>query len=267
MIDVSLRLLLEQEAPRVPFTSVSYYTALAEVLFSKKDRGGDAIALFRILRSMGYGVRIIDADTQLNQLDIDAFGSAETPELRSFWDEELAGCSSDLDLLELAIKVRLSGEDSAKWLDEVITRDLLSGSAFEEARAVSIRGFLDVEPAARWLTEPTKDDDSWYRSVLRIAQRRVKSERDAHHWFRKFCELTDLDAAWAAFRLFLTIADRRCWLWCHEELAVLAEDDPRCRFFRSNRDEIRKACKENEEKLAKSFVGCEIADQMSPWRG
>lgn len=266
MIDGSLRLLLEQETPRVPFTSVSYYTALAEVLFSKSDRVGDAIALFRILRSMGYGVRIIDADTQLTQLDIDAFGSAETPELRSFWDEELAACSSDLDLLELAIKVRLSGEDSAKWLDEVITRDLLSGSAFEQARVVSIRGFLDVEPGAQWLTEPTKDDDSWYRSVLRIAQRRVKSERDAHHWFRKFCELTDLDQAWAAFRLFLTIADRRCWLWCHEELAVLGEDDPRRRFFRSNRDEIRKACKESEEKLPKFFVGCEVADQMSPWR-
>jgi hypothetical protein len=65
--------------------------------------------------------------------------------------------------------------------------------------------------------------------------------------------------------LFMTIADRRFWLWCYDELAVLGEDDPRRRFFESNRDEIRKACKENEEKLPKSFVGCEIADQMFPW--
>ena len=94
----------------------------------------------------------------------------------------------------------------------------------------------------------------------------MKSERDARHWFRKFCSSADLDEAWSAFRLFLTIADRRFWLWCFDELEVLAEDDPRRRFFESNRDEIKKACKNNEEKLPKSFAGCDVVDQMSPWR-
>jgi hypothetical protein len=267
VIDGSIRSLIEQQTPRVPLTAVSYYSALAEVLFSKSDRITDAVALYRILRTLGYGVRIIDADTRLKQLDIDAFAAPDTPETRSLWDEELAACSSDLDLLELAIKVRHSpGGDSEKWLDEVIAQGLQSASAYEQARAVSLRGFLEAEDDAEWLMEPTKDDDSWYRSVLRIAQRRVKSERDARHWFKKFCEDTTLDEAWAAFRLFLSIADRRCWLWCHEELAVLRGDDPRRGFFESNRDEMRKACKENEEKLPKSFLGCEVADQMSPWR-
>jgi Restriction endonuclease len=267
VIDGSLRSLLDQETPRVSFAAVSYYTALAEVLISKSDRGKDAIALIQILRSMGYGIRIIDGDTQLNQLDLDLFGAAETSVATSLWDQELNACSSDLDLLELAIKVRYSASaDSAKWLNEVIDRDLKSESPFDKARAVSLRGFLETEPEAPWLTEPTKDDDSWYRSVLRSAQRRVKSERDARHWFKKFCEHTDLDEACAAFRLFLTIADRRCWLWCFDELSVLGEDNPRRRFFESNRDEIRKACKGNEKKLPKSFVGCEVADQMSPWR-
>jgi hypothetical protein len=246
---------------------MSYYSTLAEVLFLKSDRISDAIALYRILSTLSYGVRIIDADTQLKQLDIDVFASPDTPEIRFLWDEELAACSSDLDLLELAIKIRCSpGGSSRKWIDELIAQGLQSESAYEQARAVSLRGFLDAEADAEWLTEPTKDDDSWYRSVLRIAQRRVKSERDARHWFKKFCEDTNPDEAWASFRLFLSIADRRCWLWCHEELAVVGGDDPRRGFFESNRDEIRKACTENEEKLSKSFLGCEIADQMSPWR-
>jgi hypothetical protein len=267
VIDGRLRSLIEQQTPKIPLTAVSYYSALAEVLFLKSDRISDAIALYRILRTLGYGVRIIDADTQLKQLDIDVFASPDTPETRSLWDEELAACLSDLDLLELAIKMRCSpGGNSKIWLDEVIAQGLQSESAYEQARAVSLRGFLDAEDDAEWLTEPTTDDDSWYRSVLRIAQRRVKSERDARHWFKKFCEDTNLDEAWASFRLFLSIADRRCWLWCHEELAVVGGDDPRLGFFESNRDEIRKACKENEEKLSKSFLGCEIADQMSPWR-
>ena len=267
VIDGSLRLILDQETPRIPFTAVSYYTALAEVLFSKNDRIGDALDLFQTIRSMGYGIRIIDRDTKLNHLDIDVFGTKQTPETRSFWEQELGACSSDLDLLELAIKVRRSAvRDSADWLNKVIARDLLSGSAFEQARAVSLRGFLETAPGDQWIAEPTEDDDSWYRSVLRIAQRRVKSEHDARYWFRKFCAHKDLDESWAAFRLFLTIADRRCWLWCFDELDVLGEDDPRRRFFESNRDEIRKACQENEEKLPKSFVGCEVADQMFPWR-
>ena len=86
------------------------------------------------------------------------------------------------------------GGDSEKWLDEVIAQGLQSESAYEQARAVSLRGLLDAEEDAEWLTEPTRDDDSWYRSVLRIAQRRVKSERDARYWFKKFCEGTRFTA-------------------------------------------------------------------------
>jgi hypothetical protein len=267
VIEGSIRTLMEQQAPKVPLTAVSYYTALAEVLFMKRDRIGVAVEIYRKLRALGCGVRIIDADTRLKQLDIEAFAVADTPPTRCLWNEELAACSSDLDLMELAIKVRHSrGGDSEKWLDEVIAQGLQSDSAYLQSQAASLRGFLEVEEDAEWLTVPTQDDDSWYRSVLRIAHKRVKSERDARHWFKKFCQDTDMDEAWAAFRLFLSIADRRCWLWCHEELVSLADDDPRRGFFESNRDEIRKACKENEEKLSKSFLGCEIADQMSPWR-
>jgi hypothetical protein len=135
-----------------------------------------------------------------------------------------------LQVLHICLKL------ADKGLDEVIAQGLQSASAYEQARAVSLRGFLEAEDDAEWLMEPTKDDDSWYRSVLRIAQRRVKSERDARHWFNKFCEDTTLDEAWAEFRLFLSIADRRCWLWCHEELAVLRGDDPRRGFFESLSD-------------------------------
>lgn len=267
VVNDSLRSLLDREAPRIPVTTVSYYTALAEILISRQDRVGDAIALIKILRLMGYGVRIIDEDTQLVQLDIDLFGAAETGPTEKLWEQELEACSTDLDLLELVIKVRRAvRRDSTRWLNGMIDRALLSGSALQKARALILRGFLDTALDTEWLSEPTEAGDSWYRTVLRIAQKRVKSERDARHWFKTFCNTSDLDEAWAAFRLFLTITDRRCWIWLYDELSVFQENDPRLKFFRSNRDEIRKACKENEEKLPKSFAGCEIADEMHPWR-
>jgi hypothetical protein len=267
VIKGSLRSVIDQSTSKVPPTAVSYYSALTEVLFSKNDRVGDAIRLHQKLRSLGYGIRIIDEDTRLNFLDMKVFAAPEAPESLTFWEEELAACSSDLDLLEFAIKVRRSPQgDSEKWLNGRVNRDLESGTGLEQARAIILRGFLEPAPGTKWLTDPIEDDNTWYRNVLRVTQKRAKSERDTRHWFRKFCSSTDLDEAWGAFRLFLTIVDRRFWLWCYDELLVLGENDPRRRFFESNRDEIKKACNSNEEKLSKSFAGCDVVDQMSPWK-
>ena len=228
--------------------------------------GTQALALNQMLRSANYGVRIVDADTKLKNLDFDSYAAPATTETQSFWEEDLAASTSDLDLLELAIKVRHTPDaDSSTWLVDRIERHLQNGTAFEQARAATLRGFLPHDPQAPWLSEATVDDDSWFRSVLRIAQRRAKAERDARFWFRRFCRETDLDQAWAAFRLMMTIVDRRVWLWVFDELKVLNENDTRRRFFESNRDEIRKACKKNEEKLPKTFVGCEVVDAMYPW--
>jgi hypothetical protein len=113
------------------------------------------------LARLVFRIRIIDGDTQLQQLDIDAFAAPATVDTLLFWEEELAACSSDFDLFELALKVRhCPGGDSEKWLNELIARDLQSGSAFDQARAVILRGFLDAESQAQWLTEATEDDDS-----------------------------------------------------------------------------------------------------------
>ena len=149
VIEGSLRSVLDESTSLIPPTAVSYYSALTEVLFSKEDRIGDAIRLHQKLRSLGYGIRIVDADTRLNFLDIKVFAAPETSESRSFWEEELAACSTDLDLLELAIKVRRSPQQaSAKWLQERIDQDLQSGTDLDKARAVILRGFLEPEPGS-----------------------------------------------------------------------------------------------------------------------
>ena len=236
------------------------------MFFTKSDRIAQALAIKRMLSSTNYGVRIIDADTKLKNLDFDSYAAPRTAETQSFWEEDLSACTSDMDLLELAIRVRHTpGADSSTWLKDRIQNDLQSGTAFEQARAAILRGFLPHALHAHWPSEATADGASWFGSVLNIAQRRSKSERDARFWFRQFCHENDLDKAWGAFRLMMTIVDRRFWLWAFDELEVLHENDPRRRFFESNRDEIRKACKKNEEKLPKTFVGCEVVDAMYPW--
>lgn len=267
IIDNTIRWISEQQTPKAPYTAFTFYSALAEALFSRSERVGDAALLYRALRASTGSVRIVDANTGLTRLDIVLFDAPETGQTRTLWEEAYWACATDACLLELAIMVRQSQRGaSAQWLRRVIAEEITSTSPYQFARAAALRGFLETDPGAGWLSLKIADDSPWTESVVHTAQVRFKAERNARHWFRRFCETNDTDQAWSAFRLFLKCADRRCWLWFHQELAVLAEDDQRFGFFESNRSEVRKACKENEDRLSKKFLGADIVEDMHPWK-
>lgn len=267
IINRSIRAVLDLATPRVPVSEFSYYSALTEVLFSKTERIQDAFALYRVLQRSSSGVRIRDRETGLNQLDLVLFAAPETEETRELWDEAYRGCTTDRDLLDLALMVRRSRRgNSAEWLERIIAEGLQSKSPYMSARASAIRGFLEPDTDAGWLAADIDRDSPWMLSVIGTAKDRVAAERHARYWFRLFCATTDMDEAWGAFRLFLSVVDRRCWIWLTEEMAVLSDDDPRNAFIEDNRDEIGRACKENEEKMGKSFLDCEIVEEMYPWK-
>jgi hypothetical protein len=268
IIGKTIRYVTKLPEQRIPLTAFSYYSALAEVLFSRGQQLDDAVALYRALRQSVSGIRITDPGTGLSHLDVVLFNAPNTDQTRSLWSEVYWGCTTDSALLELVILVRRSERGaSAAWLTTVISDGLTSSSPYEFARAAALRGFLESDPEADWLSLQIDDDSPWSQSIVKTAQGRVKAENNARHWFSKFCSSVDLDEAWAAFRLFLKSADRRCWLWCDKELAVLADDDRRRGFFQGNREDIRRECRENEGKLSKTFLGCEIVDAMYPWQG
>jgi hypothetical protein len=106
------------------------------------------------------------------------------------------------------------------------------------ARASAIRGFLEPDTDTGWLAADIGRDSPWTLSVVGTAKERVAGERHARCWFRRFCATTDMDEAWGAFRLILSVVDRRCWIWLTEEMAALSDNDPRNAFIEDNRDEI-----------------------------
>jgi hypothetical protein len=137
-------------------------------------------------------------------------------------------------------------------------------SPYEFARAATVRGFLEEDPNAPWLTKVT-DDEPWTREVVATASARVHLEESARHWFRLFCTSDDLDDAWAAFRLFLSVTDRRCWLWIRDELDKAEPRNRKRAFLELNTETVQGACRENEKKLTESFLGCKVNDGLAPW--
>lgn len=96
-------------------------------------------------------------------------------------------------------------------------------------------------------------------------KRRVRAETFARHWFRRFCTTEDLVDAWAAYRLFLLSADRRCLLWCYADMRELHAGARKDAFFAANIQRLLQTLRENEKKLGESFLNCKVDESLSPW--
>ena len=114
------------------------------------------------------------------------------------------------------------------------------------ARASAIRGFLEPDTDTGWLAADIGRDSPWTLSVVGTAKERVAGERHARCWFRRFCATTDMDEAWGAFRLILSVVDRRSGLlkrWRRCLTTTLVTPSSKITAMK-----LGGACKENEEK-------------------
>lgn len=93
----------------------------------------------------------------------------------------------------------------------------------------------------------------------------MRAEAFAQHWFRRFCTAEDLVDAWAAYRLFLLSADRRCLLWCYGEMRDLHAGIRKEAFFATNVQRLHKIMRENEKILAEEFLNCKVDESLAPW--
>jgi hypothetical protein len=93
----------------------------------------------------------------------------------------------------------------------------------------------------------------------------MRAETFAKHWFSRFCTAEALVDAWAAYRLFLLSADRRCLLWCHDDMRELHVGIRKEAFFATNIQRLHKALRENEKKLAEEFLNCKVDESLAPW--
>jgi hypothetical protein len=132
---------------------------------------------------------------------------------------------------------------------------------------LAVWGFLGEDSSADWLVgAPAESEDVyWLEEIRGTARDRTRAESIARYWFREFCVREDLVEAWAAYRLFLIIADRRCLLWCWDDMLALKADQRKEAFFEVNIQRLRGTLKDNEKKLRETFLNCKIRDSLAPW--
>ncbi|MGR8935401.1 MAG: hypothetical protein ACU837_13570 [Gammaproteobacteria bacterium] len=244
----------------------TFYVALCETLLSMIDWHKEAAALYTALEMTTSPLNVVMPDTKLPRLYVVLMDSQRSTQILQLWENKLKQCCNDLELSDLVVAIRMANwGDSREWLKEVIATGLQSSLPFEQARALTLRGFFEDDAGAAWLSESIPEETWWLNQVLATAQTRVVAEHNARHWFQKFCEEPDLDCAWAAFRLFLHCTDKRCWLWLDNETNRARLSKAKSRFLRINRDTISKYCRENEKKWEKSFLDCKVNSDVAPW--
>lgn len=254
--------------PTIPPQASSFYVGLTEILLQHTAWHRSAVALYRALKGSQRNVRLIETGTQLDHLDHALFDSPVSAGLRDLWNERYELCTTDKDLLDIALLLRSSSHaDAMTWFKQLLDVKLSSPVPFDSAKAATLRGFLEENADAVWMQEVIKDEAPWAKVVISTAQKRVRSEQNARYWFGQFCSSHNLDNSWAAFRLFLTCADRRCWLWSRRELATKQAGARKEAFFELNINSIERACEENEKNLSESFLSCKVNDGLSPWLG
>ena len=233
----------------------SFYVALIEILAEREDWHAAVLRIYRALKSAGGSIHFIDGENQLGLLEIAVFGARETDAIRQLWIEQYDSCNRDEDLLQLGMLIRKNGAlGSLDWLKRHIDGELASEIPYERARkAIVLQGFVEHDERVLGLGNDPEDDVAWIDEVRLTARRRMRAEAFAQHWFSRFCTAEALVDACYAYRLFLLSADRRCLLWCYDDMRELHAGIRKEAFFATNIQSLHQTLRENEKKLAEGI--------------
>ena len=197
------------------------------------------------------------------------FRVPDSPAVKALRKElvELEHCHTDQALFNLAIAASCNGKDD--WLATLIEQDQASKFAWRRERAAVLAGFtanntLPVEGA--W---PDREIKTGYADLAQKAARYRWAEACARHWWRAYLVSSDPTEAYAAWVLFFSSADRRCWAWMNQDIEAAQESDD---FFklkmahaRLNQGKLENALKKREDKLDKNFLDRRLFGGVGPW--
>jgi hypothetical protein len=181
---------------------------------------------------------------------------------------DLRHCSSDECLAEIALAADLNGRRD--WIESQIKSDHASPYVWRQRRAVVLSGFVSdnsVEDTADWPTGALKSSFDSLK-VRAIGCRRCEAE--AHHWWRAFLAAPTVEAAYAAWVLFLQTCDRRGWVWLHRDISAATTSggsfDTKIAHAKVNQPLIDKQLESHDTDLARTYLGLNIVAGVGPWR-
>ncbi len=175
----------------------------------------------------------------------------------------LQHCNTDQDILEMVISAHMHGRQA--WIEALIFEDEASDLLWKRKRAIVLKGFNTL-PAVNMLEwpqgSPVDSTEALKRSMLKWANNGAL----AKYWWDRFINAADADSAYAAWHVFLNVADRRSWVWRRARPRPTTElDRLREIHLKSNKDLYVRMLKKPEEgaaKLAERFLGL---DKPSKW--
>lgn len=245
-------LLAGAEAQSAPFvrrvrTADGLFLALCEVLLEHAPAKG--LRLWRALvDTMKVGFNGFAKIPELVHIALRAPDSAEVSALRGDLTD-LLRCNTDQDLFELVIACQSHGRDT--WLEDFISADRSSDQPWRHKRAAVLSAFhsMPMIDKLQWPEgQPVGSLRSLERNMLKWTNRAVL----AKYWWERFLNAPDTDAAFAAWQVFLSVADRRAWNWRSRRPKPQTEIDRlRELHLQSNKDLYARTLAKPEESTAR----------------
>lgn len=240
-----------------------FYLALCEALLSSSPDQGATLwrVLHKTLVTRYLGRAQIDEMMHL------LFRSANVPEALREEQLSLPQTNSDQKLFELAVVASINGERA--WLDRVIATDLASGVVWRAQRANKITGFTtnnSLPIPGAWNEGP---EENLHASRQRKTAYWRHKEGCAKYWWNVYWKTASDEEAYAAWVLFLEIADRRAYQWMTFQEGTINDTDPktqrRLAHFYCNQNELKSAMSKQEKQLEGEFLGRKTINGIGPW--
>jgi hypothetical protein len=127
-------------------------------------------------------------------------------------DQELAECSDDLDLCNLA---RLAeAEDRTEWLNGAIQKLVADPALWRRAKGLTVASFSNISTAAfDKLVAQAHIADTWIERAVNTMRNNVQANELAQRWYRTYFMEPNIDKAWGAYQMMLECGDERFHTW------------------------------------------------------
>ena len=241
------------------------FLALCEALLARDPERGAQVwrALRSAMRTRYNGAADVD---ELLHIVFRAPDSQAVTELR----EEQIGlrrCHTDQALFDLALAASYNGK--ADWLAAIIETDRVSPLVWKRKRSLALAGSVannTLPVAGAW---PDGEIRTGHLALERASARRRWSEACAHHWWLAFLKANDPAEAYAAWVLFLNSADKRAWIWMHEDTQAANDASALFKLKLShvglNQSRLKRAMEKHLDKFGENFLARKIVTGLGPW--
>jgi hypothetical protein len=237
------------------------YLCLCDVLLIHTPSEG-----LRLWRALFQSMRVrFNGPANIQELVHIAFRAPDSKEVLAARADlaTIQHCNTDQDILEMVIATQMHGRQA--WLDALIAEDEASDLLWRRKRAIVFKGFntLPAEDKLEWPEgRPVGSAEALKCSMLKWTNNGAL----AKYWWDRYIGSTNADSAYAAWHIFLGLADRRAWVWRRARPLPTTElNRLREMHLRSNKDLYTRTLQKPEEgtaKLGEKFLGL---DKPAEW--